>query len=169
MPVLVGRKIGEYPPCHPKLRRATLAITIETMQAIQLIHQPVQKIHACCMVLGNLRESAESLRNTPRSYMCSIHTMISKPVPAPITSTTRPSNSTVWLKRLTPLNIMMNPSQKRRREKIRRKSLRVIRPIQTHHRMNVFMALTAWSWANLHMTREMAPNDSSHNVGKEIW
>ena len=40
------------------------------------------------------------------------------------------------------INLMMNLYQKRRREKNRRKIPRVIRPMQTHQRIDSFMALT---------------------------
>ena len=61
------------------------------------------------------------------------------------------------------------PTAKKNKGKTRRKNPRVIRPMQTHQRINTIMVLTAWNWENLHTTRKINLNDSQRNVGKAIW
>ena len=45
----------------------------------------------------------------------------------------------------------------------------MIRPIQTHQRMSAFIAWTAWTWVNLHITRKITLNEPLCNVGEARW
>ena len=164
VPFLAGIEREDGPPHHPTPRRATLSSTRKTMQSIQAMHQPVQKRHACCMALDTLSKSANYLRTNTKSTAHSSHLKTRKPAPT-ATSVPRPSSLTTRGNSSTPRNIMMNASPKIRREKSRRKTPRVIRPMHNHQRMKKIMTLSAWTWSNLHMTRKMTPNEYSLNVG----
>ena len=121
VPVLVGIKMEEHPHYHQTPSRAVLASTRENIQAIQVMLRPVQKIHSCCISMGTLHRGVKSLNNTPRISMRSIHTRTRNPAPAaknvPILS-----SSTTQRKRLTPWNLTMIPSQKKKNGKKQKKN-----------------------------------------------
>ena len=64
VPVLVGNKMEEEPPCHTSPRRAALKSAREIIQAIWVMIWTVQKIHAWCIDPGTLHNSENFLRDT---------------------------------------------------------------------------------------------------------
>ena len=110
-------KKEDHPPCHPNPRRSALTSMRETIQYIRVMRRPVKKGHACCMDPVTLQKIAKPLMNTPRSAPHIIHTRTKELAPAATTGGPRTSISMERRKRLTPWNLMMSPSQKRRRDK----------------------------------------------------
>ena len=141
MPVMAGHEREENPPRQRTQRRATLEISIKTMQAIQAVRRPVKR-HVCCMAPGNLKRSVNYWRNTTTSTPHRGHTKTKKPDPTKNPSVLSTSGLIAKHKRSTPCHPLMNSSLEKK-GKICLNSVRVNMPRQTHQRMGALIALTA--------------------------